>query len=64
MTLDGFLAESKTLVDAALDRWMPRADAEPQRLHEAMRYAIFAGGKRLCFRHRQSFIPDLIRDPA
>jgi geranylgeranyl pyrophosphate synthase len=45
--LHGFLAETRTLVDAALDRWLPPAADEPRRLHEAMRYAIFAGGKRL-----------------
>jgi len=42
-----FLAESRLLVDAALQRWLPPADVEPMRLHEAMRYSIFAGGKRL-----------------
>ena len=47
MTLESFLADSKTLVDAALDRWLPGAADEPRRLHEAMRYALFAGGKRL-----------------
>ncbi|MHC4134332.1 MAG: polyprenyl synthetase family protein [Planctomycetota bacterium] len=45
--LDGYLAETRTLVDAALDRWLPPAADEPRRLHEAMRYAVFAGGKRL-----------------
>jgi len=47
VTLEAFLAESKTLVDAALDRWLPVATEEPRRLHETMRYALFAGGKRL-----------------
>jgi geranylgeranyl diphosphate synthase type II len=45
--LDAFLALARAWVDAALDRWLPRADQEPRRLHEAMRYSIFAGGKRL-----------------
>jgi geranylgeranyl diphosphate synthase type II len=45
--LAGYLAETRALVDAALDRWLPPAAAEPRRLHEAMRYAVFAGGKRL-----------------
>jgi geranylgeranyl pyrophosphate synthase len=43
----GYLAETRALVDAALDRWLPPAADEPRRLHEAMRYAVFAGGKRL-----------------
>jgi geranylgeranyl diphosphate synthase type II len=34
------------LVDAALDRFLPPTSAVPQRLHEAMRYSVFAGGKR------------------
>ncbi len=44
MSLDRFLPETKTLVDGALDRWLPPAGV---RLHDAMRYAVFAGGKRL-----------------
>lgn len=44
MSLDAFLAETKALVDGALDRWLPPAGV---RLHDAMRYAVFAGGKRL-----------------
>jgi len=35
------------LVDEALDQLLPVANAEPQTIHEAMRYSIFAGGKRL-----------------
>ena len=41
------LAEAVCLADAALDRWLPPADEAPARLHEAMRYSVFAGGKRL-----------------
>jgi len=33
-------------VDEALDRLIPAADVEPKRLHEAMRWSTFAGGKR------------------
>jgi geranylgeranyl diphosphate synthase type II len=43
----GYLAETRELVDGVLDRWLPAADLEPRRLHEAMRYTVFAGGKRL-----------------
>jgi geranylgeranyl diphosphate synthase type II len=35
------------LVDEALDRVLPPSGAEPRELHEAMRYSVFAGGKRL-----------------
>lgn len=32
---------------AALDRYLPRSDEEPARLHAAMRYACLNGGKRI-----------------
>ncbi len=41
------LREAAVLAEAALDRWLPAEAAPPARLHAAMRYAIFAGGKRL-----------------
>lgn len=34
-------------VEVALDRLLPRADQEPRRLHEVMRYAALGGGKRV-----------------
>ena len=34
-------------VDAALDRLLPSANTKPKTIHQAMRYSIFAGGKRL-----------------
>ena len=34
-------------VDAALNRFLPSATTKPKTIHEAMRYSIFAGGKRL-----------------
>ena len=34
-------------VEAKLDGVLPTSDVEPGRLHEAMRYAIFNGGKRV-----------------
>ena len=45
--LEGYLAERRRLVDEALDRLLPKADAYPSAIHEAMRYSVFAGGKRL-----------------
>ena len=47
MDLKGYLRERAALVDAALDRWLPKIDVLPPRLHQAMRYSVFAGGKRL-----------------
>src|SRR5471032_2677679 len=34
-------------VERGLDQFVPRADTRPARLHEAMRYSLQAGGKRL-----------------
>jgi geranylgeranyl diphosphate synthase type II len=45
--LSGYLRQRAAMVDAALDRWLPGADLLPPRLHQAMRYSVFAGGKRL-----------------
>lgn len=41
-----FIGESRELVDSELDRLVPSADVEPVRLHEAIRWSLFAGGKR------------------
>jgi geranylgeranyl diphosphate synthase type II len=45
--LDRFLREARAAVDAELDRLLPPAQETPARLHEAMRYSVFAGGKRV-----------------
>jgi len=42
-----FLAVEKQRVDEVLDTLLPAADSWPSALHEAMRYAVFGGGKRL-----------------
>jgi len=34
-------------VEAALERWLPASGVAPARLHEAMRYAVLGGGKRV-----------------
>ena len=47
MNPGAFLQEAQEWVNAALDRFLPDPESEPRRLHEAMRYAVFAGGKRL-----------------
>ncbi len=41
-----FFANCRRLVDAELDRLVPEASVEPARLHEAIRWSLFAGGKR------------------
>jgi geranylgeranyl pyrophosphate synthase len=42
-----FLISAKQTVEAALDALVPPADVEPSRLHEAIRWSLFAGGKRI-----------------
>lgn len=45
--LDAYTAARLTLVQQGLDRFTPTADTPPETLHEAMRYSLFCGGKRL-----------------
>ena len=47
MDLKDYLQNRSALVDQALERWMPDEDVLPRSLHQAMRYSVFAGGKRL-----------------
>jgi geranylgeranyl diphosphate synthase, type II len=47
MDLKSYLKERCALVDAALDRYLPPKDELPFSVHTAMRYSIFAGGKRV-----------------
>ena len=35
------------MIDHALDRFLPKENAAPPTIHKAMRYSLFAGGKRL-----------------
>jgi geranylgeranyl diphosphate synthase type II len=41
------MAAHRERVDRELDDCLPRSDERPGRLHEAMRYSVFAGGKRV-----------------
>jgi geranylgeranyl diphosphate synthase type II len=45
--LKAYLEEARGKVDAALERFLPKSEGFGARLHEAMRYSIFSGGKRL-----------------
>lgn len=45
--LSDLLTERREDVDTALDRYLPPSETPPERLHEAMRYSVFSGGKRL-----------------
>ena len=46
-SLDEFLDRARARVDAALDRYLPVPPSCPALVAEAMRYSVFAGGKRL-----------------
>jgi geranylgeranyl diphosphate synthase, type II len=47
MNIKAYLAESKKLVDGCLERLLPPEDEAPSTIHKAMRYSVFAGGKRV-----------------
>lgn len=47
MDLKHYFKDRCKLVDAALDSILPNDDAAPVSLHKAMRYSVFAGGKRI-----------------
>jgi geranylgeranyl diphosphate synthase, type II len=42
-----YLDHLRTAFEATLERLLPPISAPPVRLHEALRYSVFAGGKRL-----------------
>ena len=42
-----YLKERAQVVDQALDRLLPAEANAPETIHKAMRYSVFAGGKRL-----------------
>ena len=47
MNLKTYLIARQKIIDRALDRYLPKANTKPVTLHRAMRYSLFAGGKRL-----------------
>jgi geranylgeranyl diphosphate synthase, type II len=47
MDLKGYLKERIALVDKAMELYLPKEGERPQSVHKAMRYSIFAGGKRV-----------------
>src|SRR5882757_4931246 len=58
-----FFEEGRVIVDAALERLLPAATAQPASIHTAMRYSVFAGGKRirpiLCLEAARIFASDV-----
>lgn len=47
MDLNRYLEEKAEFVNGALARLLPSGDMHPRTVHKAMRYSVFAGGKRL-----------------
>src|SRR5207245_8048216 len=47
MQLGSYLAGRQQRIDRALDRYLPKENVKPPTIHKAMRYSLFAGGKRL-----------------
>ena len=47
MALTEYLRTRRAAVERALERFLPSATVRPATIHEAMRYSLFAGGKRL-----------------
>src|SRR5947209_12994722 len=63
MKLPAFFEEDRLTVDAALGRLLPAETAPPSSIHTAMRYSVFAGGKRirpiLCLETARIFAGDV-----
>src|SRR5437016_1320322 len=47
MNLKSYLVSRGKLIDQALDKFLPKEKVKPATIHTAMRYSMFAGGKRL-----------------
>ncbi|RJX23635.1 MAG: polyprenyl synthetase family protein [Dethiobacter sp.] len=47
MNLDNLLEERRTVIDSALNYYLPGEEEYPRNIHRAMRYSVFAGGKRI-----------------
>ena len=47
MKVKDLLAHERMKIEAALERLLPASGVWPERLHQAMAHAVFAGGKRI-----------------
>jgi len=45
--IEEYCREKRALVEGALDTFLPSEEEFPHSLHKAMRYSVFAGGKRI-----------------
>jgi geranylgeranyl diphosphate synthase type II len=47
LDLNAYIKEKKLRIDEAIDRYLPSEEESPGELFKAMRYSLFAGGKRI-----------------
>jgi geranylgeranyl diphosphate synthase, type II len=47
MDVKAYLKSRQKRIDRALNKYLPKATTKPATIHQAMRYSLFAGGKRL-----------------
>src|SRR5450755_2637910 len=47
MTLAEYVSHQQLKIDDALRHWVPPESTPPESIHKAMRYSLFAGGKRI-----------------
>jgi geranylgeranyl diphosphate synthase type II len=47
MSVPQFFESDRAGIEEALDRLLPKEEAHPASIHRAMRYSVFAGGKRI-----------------
>jgi len=63
MNLPPFFEEDRQFVDEQLERLLPAESVQPHSIHTAMRYSVFAGGKRirpiLCLETARIFVTDV-----
>src|SRR5450755_854827 len=45
--LHSYFESRRKMVEVALNRYLDTTKSDPEIIHEAMRYSVFAGGKRL-----------------
>ncbi len=59
MSQPSFFAEDQSVIESALEKLLPAESTRPSTIHQAMRYSIFAGGKRvrpiLCYESARVF---------
>ena len=46
LELDSLLAGSRALVELELNELLPLSGTAPEKIHQAIRWSVFAGGKR------------------